>query len=60
MHNSTTNTQSFLAIQYLVGGQLFVKLVGGYARTSFSTPRSDHEATTTTVSVRLRLCTCSR
>jgi hypothetical protein len=38
MHNSTSNTQAFLAVQYLAGGQLFIKLVGGYARTSFSTP----------------------
>lgn len=56
MHESTTNTQSFLAIQYLAGGQLFIKLVGGYARTSFSTPGSIMEGyDNDQYSIRLRL-----
>jgi hypothetical protein len=38
VRSNTTNTQSFLAIQYLAGSQLIIKLVAGYARTSFSPP----------------------
>ena len=33
--DKSTNTQYFAAIQYLVGHQLFVKVVGGYAKTHF-------------------------
>jgi hypothetical protein len=56
MHDSTTNTQSFLAVQYLAGGQLFIKLVGGYARTSFSTPSAIMEGyDNDQYSIRLRL-----
>jgi len=55
-HDNTTNTQSFLAIQYLAGGQLFIKLVAGYARTSFSTPGAIMEGyDNDQYSVRLRL-----
>jgi hypothetical protein len=56
IHDSTTNTQSFLAIQYLAGGQLFIKLVGGYSRTSLSTPGAIMEGyDNDQYSVRLRL-----
>jgi hypothetical protein len=34
-YDESTNQQSFLALQYLVNKQLFVKLVGGYAKTHF-------------------------
>jgi hypothetical protein len=55
-HDSTTNTQSFLAVQYLAGGQLFIKLVGGYSRTSFSTPGAIMEGyDNDQYSIRLRL-----
>jgi len=55
-HNNTSNTQSFLAIQYLAGGQLFIKLVAGYARTSFSTPGAIMEGyDNDQYSIRLRL-----
>jgi hypothetical protein len=55
MHDVTTNTQAFGAIQYLVGGQLFIKLVGGYARTDFSTPSAIMEGyENDQLSVRLR------
>jgi hypothetical protein len=33
--DQSTNTQYFLAVQYLVHQQLFVKVVGGYAKTHF-------------------------
>jgi hypothetical protein len=33
--DKSTNTQTFLAVQYLVYHQLFVKVVGGYAKTHF-------------------------
>jgi hypothetical protein len=33
--DKSTNTQYFLALQYLVHRQLFVKIVGGYAKTHF-------------------------
>jgi hypothetical protein len=33
--DQSSNTQYFLALQYLVNRQLFVKLVGGYAKTHF-------------------------
>jgi len=34
-NDRSTNTQAFLALQYLVHHQLFVKVVGGYAKTHF-------------------------
>ncbi len=34
-YDKSTNTQYFLALQYLVYHQLFVKVVGGYAKTHF-------------------------
>jgi hypothetical protein len=34
-NDKSTNTQYFVALQYLVNRQLFVKLVGGYAKTRF-------------------------
>ena len=34
-YDKSTNTQYFLALQYLVYKQLFVKVVGGYAKTHF-------------------------
>ncbi len=33
--DKSTNTQAFVALQYLVHHQLFVKVVGGYAKTHF-------------------------
>jgi len=33
--DKSTNTQTFLAVQYLVHRQLFVKVVGGYAKSHF-------------------------
>jgi hypothetical protein len=55
-HDSTAHTQSFLAVQYLAGGQLFIKLVAGYARTSYSTPAAIMEGyDNDQISVRLRL-----
>ena len=54
-HDKATNSQYFLALQYLVGHQLFVKVVGGYAKThydfSFSTMTYDDDM----FSVRVRL-----
>jgi hypothetical protein len=34
-YDKSSNTQAFLALQYLVHHQLFVKVVGGYAKTHF-------------------------
>jgi hypothetical protein len=34
-NDTSTNTQYYLAVQYLVYNQLFVKLVGGYAKSHF-------------------------
>jgi hypothetical protein len=34
-NDKSTNLQTFLAVQYLVGRQLFVKLVGAYAKSHF-------------------------
>ena len=54
-HDQATNSQYFVALQYLVGHQLFVKVVGGYAKThydfSFSTMPYDDDM----FSVRVRL-----
>jgi hypothetical protein len=54
-NDQATNSQYFLALQYLVGHQLFVKVVGGYAKThydfSFSTMTYDDDM----FSVRVRL-----
>jgi hypothetical protein len=54
-NDKQTNTQYFLALQYLVHHQLFVKVVGGYAKThydySFSAMTYDNDM----FSVRLRL-----
>jgi hypothetical protein len=34
-HDKSTNLQAFVALQYLIGRQLFVKLVGAYAKSHF-------------------------
>jgi hypothetical protein len=35
VHDKSSNLQTFVAVQYLVGRQLFVKLVGAYAKSHF-------------------------
>ena len=49
-HDKSTNTQYFLALQYLVHHQLFVKVVGGYAKSHFDFSFSNMAPTTTTCS----------
>jgi hypothetical protein len=49
-----TNTQGFVAAQYRVGGQLFVKLVGAWARARLN-PGGKEPWENTMVSTRLRL-----
>ena len=46
--DKSSNTQAFVALQYLVHHQLFVKVVGGYAKTHFDFSFSNAMAPTTT------------
>jgi hypothetical protein len=55
-HDRSTNLQTFVAVQYLIGRQLFVKLVGAYAKSHFEpsfTMMDPYDDTMT--SVRLRV-----
>jgi len=53
--NYTANLQGFVAVQYLVAKQLFVKAVGAYARSDFDLSFSGGIYSNTMVSGRLRL-----
>ena len=54
-HDQATNTQYFLALQYLVKHQLFVKVVGGYAKTHYDFSFSSMTYDDDMYSVRVRL-----
>ena len=54
-HDQATNTQYFLALQYLVHHQLFVKAVGGYAKTHYDFSFSSMTYDDDMFSIRVRL-----
>jgi hypothetical protein len=55
-NDKSTNLQTFVAAQYLIGKQLFVKLVGGYAKSHFEKSFSSmNPYDDTMTSVRLRV-----
>jgi len=55
-NDRSSNTQAFGAIQYLVGHQLFVKVVGGYAKSHFDRAFSNQNSYDDDMfSVRVRL-----
>ena len=54
-NDQATNTQYFLALQYLVKHQLFVKVVGGYAKTHYDFSFSSMTYDDDMFSVRVRL-----
>jgi hypothetical protein len=54
-HDQATNTQYFLALQYLVEKQLFIKVVGAYAKTHFDFSFSNQVYDNDMFSVRVRL-----
>jgi len=55
-NDKSTNAQYFVALQYLVYHQLFVKVVGGYAKTHFDRAFSSQNSyDDDMMSVRVRL-----
>jgi hypothetical protein len=54
-NDKSTNTQYFVALQYLVNHQLFVKVVGGYAKSNFDFSFSNVNYYDDMLSVRVRL-----